>query len=592
MNYRRLLADLKRRQVFKVAAVYGATGFIVVQAADVFVPALRLPAAITTAIALLVILGLPIALVVAWAFEVTPGGLRRTDHAAPGELEAIAGERASRRWPVGLAAVAGVALIALSGWWLASGEIGEGRTYTSIAVLPLANLSGSAEFDFFGDGLAEELLSALAGQDSLRVAARTSSFAFKGQDVDIRTIADSLGVETVLEGSVRRSADRVRVTLQLIEAEGGFHLWSEDYDRPLDDLLALQEEIANAVVGALLPRLRGGSGTALVLGGTTDVGALDEYVLGRQKWHTRDVPLLRESVEHMRRATVRDSSFALAWSGLADAIDALAFRDLEARSLVPEGRLAALRALVLEPDLAEGWASAGVLAIEFDLARDVGERALRRAVELKPSYAHAQHQLGGVLRNTGRLSEARPHLGRAVALDPLSPIAREGYANWLQISGDAAAAREQYEIGARLNPRSASGLVLWYAERLGLDVPQAEATAESWATAMGLEDPSAWRIVGRGIVDPSSRPTALTWLAGVPDVPEYDRHQLELALGDTAAAMAFLQARYDAGAADLWRIGTLPQYDPLRKDPRFVAIVRSMGLPNGYDREAATAIWP
>lgn len=592
MDYRRLFADLKRRQVFRVAAMYGAVGFAVVQVADVFVPALRLPPTLITVVALLVILGFPLAIAVSWAFERGPDGLRRTPDAGPGELEAIAAQKATHRWPIGVAALAGAGLIALSAWWLLSGRIGEGRSYESIAVLPLVNLSGNPEFDFFGEGLAEELLSILAGEDSLRVAARTSSFAFAGRDVDIRTIADSLGVETVLEGSVRRSADRLRVTLQLIEAEGGFHIWSEDYDRPLADLLVLQQEIASSVVDALLPRLRGAGEDAIVRGGTADLDAWEEYVLGRQKWHTREVALLRESVEHMRRAVARDSAFALAWSGLADAIDALAFRDLAAGDLVPEGRLAALRALVLEPELAEGWVSAGVLAIEFDYDRELGELAFRRAVDLKPSYAHAQHQLGGLLRNVGRIEQARPHLERAIVLDPLSPIAREGYANLLQISGDLAGAREQYEIGARLNPRSASGLVLWYAGRLGLETADAEMAAEAYATATGLRDPRGWRLVGRGIVDPAARAAALAFLVAAPDVGEFDRHQLELALGDTAAALAFLEARHAVRAPDLWRIGTLPQYDALRSDPRFIAIVRDLGLPNGYDRVAGRARWP
>ncbi|MEN8375871.1 MAG: hypothetical protein ABFS34_10525, partial [Gemmatimonadota bacterium] len=175
----RFLAELKRRQVFKVTALYGAAGFALVQAVDVFVPALRLPSSVTTTIALLVIIGFPVALVVAWVYEVSAHGVRRTQDAKPGELEAIATSSARSRWPVGIAATLGAALIGLSAWWLAIGRIGEGRSYDSIAVLPLANLSGNPEFDYFGDGLSEELLNALAGLDDLRVAARTSSFAFK-----------------------------------------------------------------------------------------------------------------------------------------------------------------------------------------------------------------------------------------------------------------------------------------------------------------------------------------------------------------------------------------------------------------------------
>lgn len=588
---KRFLADLKRRQVFKIAAMYGAVGFVVVEAADLFVPALRLPAALTTAIALLVILGFPIALVIAWAFELTPEGVRRTDVAGPGELEAIAAEKPSRRWPIGVSALVGIGLISLTAWWLFSGQIGERRSYESIAVLPFANLSDSSEFDFFADGLAEELLNALAGVDSLRVAARTSSFAFKGRDVDIRTIGDSLGVETVLEGSVRRSSDRARVTLQLIEAEGGFHVWSEQYDRPLDDLLTLQDDIARAVMSALLPRLRGAN-EARVIGGTTDVEAYDAYLLGRQKWHTREIPLLREAVEHFRFAVARDSNFALGWSGLADAIDALAWREPAALELVPEGRAAALRALVLEPELAEAWASLGVIEAEFAREFVIGEHALRRAVELKPSYAHARHQLGGLLRNTGKVDEALVHLEEAVRLDPLSALMQSGYSLGLMIRGDTAAALEHIRRAAEISPRTQSHVLVWAAARYGLSEAEAADAAERWATVEGLDDPAAWRVVGRAMIAPSERPAALAFIASRPEISEFVRHNLELGLGDYEAAIRYLQEQRPTGSGSVWRIGMDPEYDPLREDPRFVAMVRELGVPNGYDAEAGTPIWP
>ena len=353
-GYQRFFAELKRRHVFRIAAVYGGVGFVIMQAADVFIPALHLPPWIMSAVAFLVILGFPIAVLIAWAFELTPEGLKKTADATAGELEEIAAAPAGNRWPIGLAALVGLILIALSGWWLATGRIRGTGTYDSIAVLPFANLSDNQDLEYFSDGLSEELLNALAGVEDLRVAARTSSFAFKGTNADIRTIADSLGVETVLEGSVRRSGDQVRITVQLIDAEHGFHLWSNEYDRGLDDVFATQDEIASAVTAALIPRLKA-EDIPTTRGGTKDVVAYDEYLKGREKWRTRDVEALKEAVEHFRMAVDLDPEFALAWSGLADAVDALVWRDIESAGLLQEGRLAALRALTLDPEMAEGW---------------------------------------------------------------------------------------------------------------------------------------------------------------------------------------------------------------------------------------------
>ena len=591
--YQRLFAELKRRKVFRLAALYGTAGFVVVQAADVFVPALGLPPLILRVVAFVVILGFPVSLLVAWIFERTPEGLKRTAEATDTELEAIVAEAPSRRWPAGVAALVGVALIGLSGWWLATGRLRGTGAYDSIAVLPFANLSADPAGERFADGLAEELLNGLAGVEGLRVAARTSSFAFKGTSLDVRAIADSLGVTTVLEGSVRRQADRARITVQLIDSEHGFHLWSEEYDRELRDVFAVQDEIAAEVVRALIPRLGPAEGEPLVRGGTTDAAAYDEYLLGREKWRTREIPALIEAIDHFRTAIRRDSSFALAWSGLADAIDALAWRETRYDDLIPEARNAALRALAIEPELAEAWVSAGILAAEFDREREAGELAVRRALELRPSYAFAHHQLSGILRNTGRVEEAGSHIEEAVRLDPLSSLVRETYANHLLLTGDAARAREQAEKAAEIAPGSLyHGALVWSAKRFAMEPGEAATTAESFALARGLPDPEAWGVVGVSIVDGSRQEEALAVVEQAEELDDFEAHQLRLALGDHESFLLWLEQEWKAGAADLFRLGVLPRYDVLRDDPRFIAIVRDLGLPNGYDPVTKTVRWP
>ena len=591
-GYQRFFAELKRRHVFRIAAVYGGVGFVIVQAADVFVPALHLPPWILSAVAILVVLGFPIAILIAWAFELGPGGLKKTEDATDTEIDEIVAQPAGRRWPIGLAALAGVLLIGLSAWWLATGRIRGTGTYDSIAVLPFENMSGNEDLEYFSDGLSEELLNALAGVEDLRVAARTSSFAFKDSNADIRTIADSLGVETVLEGSVRRSGDEVRITVQLIDAEHGFHLWSNEYDRDLDDVFATQDEIASAVTAALIPRLKA-EDAPITRGGTKNVAAYDEYLKGREKWRTRNVELLHESIDHFRSAVEMDPEFALAWSGLADAIDGLVWRDLESAVLLPEGRLAALRALTLDPEMAEGWVSAGVLAAEFDRDHDLGELALRRAIELRPSYANANQQLSGLLRNLGRLDEGMLFIEKSVELDPLSPFLHYNYGDDLLVAGEIDRARAEYELAEELGEDGRGFLkLLAYARQLGLTAEEAADAGVGTARRMGLPEPADWRIVGEAMVSETRTGEALDVIDRSSGLLPRDEYLIRLGLGQYEEAMVYLQNMRESGAGDLWRIGSFPEWDPLRDDPRFIEIVKELGIPNGYDPETKTAIWP
>ena len=229
-RYRTLLAELKRRQVFKVAAVYGGVAFVVMQAADFLVPALRLPETVATGIALTMILGFPVALVLAWALEVSPEGLKKEDPATSGELAAIVAEPASRRWPIGILGLAGTVLM-VAGVWLTFGPRGGDSESSnlapgmaSIAVLPFLNLSADTANEYFSDGVTEEIITALSQLRDLQVVSRSATFRYKGEDVDPREVGRELGVSTILEGSVRRQGDDLRITAQLIDVENGFHI--------------------------------------------------------------------------------------------------------------------------------------------------------------------------------------------------------------------------------------------------------------------------------------------------------------------------------------------------------------------------------
>jgi TolB-like protein len=580
-----LFAELKRRKVFKVAAVYGATSFVLLQIADIVFPALGLPQWTITLVVAIIVIAFPLVLVMTWIFEATPDGLRRTAPADRAELEAIAAQPRSRRWPAGIAALAGILLLA-GGVTFALGTRGGGRatTYDSIAVLPFVNMSGDAENEYFGDGLAEELLNALAGIDGLKVAARTSAFAFKGTNMDVRAIGDTLGVMTVLEGSVRRSANHIRITAQLIDARTGYHLWSENYDRPLTDLFAVQDEISREIVGALAGKFTT-SDEGLYRGGTANVKAYDLYLLGRQKWSTREVPQLREAVQHFEDAIALDSSFALAWSGFADAIDALAWRDLSQRHRVAEAKYAAQRAIVLDPDLAEGWASLAVLATDFDRDFRLAEPALRRAIALRPSYATAYQWLADLLQYSGRPIDALAVSSQGLELDP-----KNGQHYMTQIETLMALGRFE-EAGSYVQPMLATGFreagvfrrVLSGMRVWNYTPAQAEAVGRDWAAAARFSRPDDIAVIARGFVDPSVRPRARELIAALDaaGARHFDLAAFSAGQEDYEAAMTHLEGAYADQDPSLILISTLYEFNPLRKDPRFIRLIQQLGVANG-----------
>ena len=594
-GYQRFFAELKRRSVFRVAAMYGAVAFVTIEAADLVFPRIPLPEWTIALVVWLSLLGFPAALVLAWAYEKTPDGLRATDSVATAELDAIVAQPRRTRWPVGIAALVGVILLGLGAWWTLTRTGPGASTYDSIAVLPFTNLSGDPDNQYFSDGLAEELINALAGVGDLKVAGRTSSFALRDQNLDLRTIGDTLGVGTVLEGSVRRSADRVRITAQLIDAETGFHLWSEEYDRDITDIFLVQEELARSIVGALLPRL-GGDAEDLYRGGTSDVEAYDLYVAGRQKWYTRSVSLLWEAVDDFEAAVARDPQFALGWSGLADAIDALAYRDSRAKVLVPRAKMAAQRAVLLDPDLAEGWASWGVLAFEADRDWITAELALKRAIRLKPSYATARAWLGDLLRQQGRMEEAIEQQRMALELDPLSPVLNSTLGLSLVATGRYDEARVQYEIVATVGDQSIVhyAFLAWGAQ-MGLTSEEIGDHAVGLARAMGAAEPEVARVLGSALGDPaaddalkSSARDAVATLIADSALTLRQIAVLYTELGDHETALQWLEASAVEGDLSLGDLGIEPALDPLRADPRMQALMDRLGLPNGYDPAADT----
>jgi adenylate cyclase len=450
----------------------------------------------------------------------------------------------------------------------------------SIAVLPFENMSADPDNAYFADGLAEEILNALADVPGLQVAARTSSFSFKDRDADIPTIAEALGVRTVLEGSVRKSGERVRITAQLVNAEDGLHLWSETYDRDLDDIFAVQEEIARAIVGALEVRLT--TGAPLVERPTESREAYEEYLRGLFLWNRRTVESLQASVGHFERAVDLDPEFAIAWAGLADAHLTLQWYLLESdwEDLLERGREAAERALAIDPNLAQAHVSLGVYeASRFRWA--AADSAFRRGLDLDPRYATGHYFYGHTIGPQGRLDEAIEHARVSVELDPLSLVHLRMYGIELMWAGRYDESLAQFDRVRELDPNF---VPIWmqYAKNHVVNGRWEEATAAlvRRAELVGGDPEVARRVVasmerhardGRPVPIPSNLGSSLA-------VAARTEAAFATMLGQRDTAMTILERMYEDGDPNLREAVVDPWLAPLHSDPRFVALMARIGL--------------
>jgi TolB-like protein/Tfp pilus assembly protein PilF len=460
------LAELKRRKVFRTGVGYLIAAFALLQALSSVSGAIDLSASSFRLIIIGILAGFPLTLFLAWAYDLGPGGIERTVEST---------ERGSPRWLE--LSIIGVLTVVVGGIGYAiyrpdSGGGGSAPRAAiadkSIAVLPFVNLSGDQANEYFGDGLAEELLNVLAKVPDLRVAARTSSFAYKGRNEDVRRIGNELNVATVLEGSVRKSGDKVRVTVQLINVADGYHLWSQNYDRTLNDIFTIQDEIAAAIADALKVTLLGQTASAAT--GTRDVSAYDLYLLGRHNMQSRTEAGLLAAVGYFERALEVDPNYAKAWSGLADAYNLLTgYGNLTPGKALPRAEQAARKALALDPNLAEAHASLGLIQSNH-LRAPEAEAEFKRAIELDPDYAPAHVWYGTLLDEMSKQSDRAgkadlaaaqraAHLAeyeRALALDPSLPPAVSNLAGTYDRRGQRREALPLVERLIRLQPDDAS----------------------------------------------------------------------------------------------------------------------------------------
>ena len=621
-GHQRFFAELKRRHVFRVMAVYGIVGFVILQVADLAIPALLLPEWTYRFVALILLLGFPIAVIVAWAFEVTPEGIKKTEAADSTQIEAIVAQPAVRRWSAGLLALLGGGLLLYGGWWLGS-QAAPGATVVTeaepsetrlavagsesarptIAVLPFADMSPEGDQEYFSDGITEELLNTLAKIRDLKVMARTSAFAFKGENLDMRAVGDSLDARYLVEGSVRKAGDQLRITAQLIDAEDGSHLWSEAYDRRLENVFAIQTEIAEAIAAELRVPLGLAEGERLV-SATEDFEAYDLYLQGRHFWNQRNSEDLAVARGLFSRAIEMDSSFAPAYAAIADAWvvpaawegagDASMSESERIRVALDEGIRYARLALDLDPTLAQAHTALayGLTMRDLDFRR--AEESFARAIELDSEYATAHQWFAELLSAMDRHEEAVVEVRRAEALDP-TRIIRWNVGRVLYFAGRYEEAIEQLEPLAA-EPGVHTGAAFAYQAMSYQMLEDYEGLLALLERAMrerppppGADGPPPGLLEGaRAAVAAGEMPRFLANLSssGLGDAP-YDRELTRAARSwsavDADSAFALLDVALgdpdDAAARVAWfDVLTDPAFDVLRDDPRYEELAARFGF--------------
>jgi len=462
-----ILGELKRRNVFRVAMAYAVVGWVLVEVASIVLPTFGAPDWVMKVFTFLIIAGFPVAMIFAWAFEMTPEGIKREHEVDRSQSITHA---TGRKLDYFIIAVMAVALVYFVYDKFVLPEHVETTeivaddsaipldTGPSIAVLPFANMSADESSAYFSDGLADTVLHMLAQIRELRVAARTSSFQFRGQSLDVAKIGEQLNVGAILEGSVQRAGDKIRVTAQLIDVSNGFHLWSGTFDKNLDDVFAIQDEIANEVVAALKVKLLGEDVERLNVGQTDNVDAYNEYLLAINDLNNVSTENLRSAVTHMLEAIRLDPEYARAYSALGRAYMSLHYWGaMNANEAIAAAREAASRALDIWADSSEALAVLGQADL-YDGDLESAGQLLNKAIENSPNDVVALDYYARYLRQDARPDEAIAIYRQILRIDPLSGSAHGGLARALASQKRYSEASETLDNFLKIEPKSTAAI--------------------------------------------------------------------------------------------------------------------------------------
>jgi adenylate cyclase len=584
--------ELKRRGVFRAAGVYLVAAWAVVEATDTLFPHLGLPDWSIRLVIGMALVGFPLAIVLSWVYDLRPAGGVQSGANAPTSPRGSGPRRAGVIYVGGLLALAtgAVALSLLGG--RTPGPSPVTASDRSIGVLPFVNMSADAENEYFSDGLTEELMNALAQVRGLRVAARTSSFAFKGRNDDVSEIAQKLRVGTVLEGSVRRTGTSLRITAQLIDASTGYHLWSDTYDRELEDIFAIQEEIARSIVETLTGTLLGEHSAALPRRPTGSVEAYDHYLRGRHALGLFGEENIRRSMADFERALAADPTFARAHAGLAIAYIYLA-EVVEPDKVLPRAKAAALKALELDSALVETRLALAEIRLRYDWDWGAAEAEIRRAAALDPQDPRPRFAYAAFLQISRRFTEAERVLEEGLRLESLRAtdpdafrkLARRSRARQAYLAGDYEVAIRAFREAQAEQPSSYS--MPWL---LGLSY-LAAGSSDSAIVALERADSLfegtypvrthlgvAYAYSGRR----AEAEVILRDLLSYSEeqyVPKDQLGALYFALGETATALIWMEQAFEEHHWWLPELNNVPFLEDLRNQPEFRALLRRINAP-------------
>ena len=593
MATRNFFAELRRRNVYKVAVVYAVTTWLLIQAASILVPTFEAPAWVMKVVVMAVVLGFPIALILAWAFELTPEGIKQTEDVEPFDLRSGKALHAghvpkNRTWiyvtVIGVALSVGLFLIGRFTAGNSSIASPIGLPEKSIAVLPFENATRNTETEYLSDGISEALINSLSELPQLKVIARSTAFRYKGKQIEPQAVGRDLKVHTVLMGVVRQLGDKLNVQVDLVDAVTGTQLWGQEYERRLVDVLAVKQALVREVTEKLSLKPTGEQEQRLIQRDTSNPEAYQFYLRGRYYWNKRTAENVKKAIDQFQQAADKDPNYALAYVGLADCC--LLQEDYigtPASESYPKAKAFAQRALQLNSSLAEAHTSLGyVYTSLWDWKQ--AEEEFKRSIKLDPNYSTAPHWYSICLLSLGRIGEAMTEIRHAHELDPLSAVIGTTLTYAWFAQGDVNASIAQCKEVIDLDPdypRAHEYLGLGYLKQGRY--PEAIAELEKAVELSGRER-RPLRDLGYGYAISGKRAEALAVLKELE--AKYEKKEalaqdfaaVYTGLGEKDQAFAWLEKDFQTRSGLLAWIRWAPPFESLRSDPRCADLLRRMGL--------------